>query len=438
MKLSTGIEFASTGMKEINVEVNWNKLKRSDKSSSESIVSLPAGEFTFRKLSLPFGDKRKVFSLVEEELSYSLAFGIENASWDFIISPSGEAYAFIAIKDIVKKYREHIKDCEITALARSAIFSGYNNCIVLDFGASKITAVGIHEGFIDLAFVISSGGNDIDKSIASVNNISIVEAKDIKEREGLQNQEFSKIITDSLKIIKQKKYDTEKIVITGGCALAEGFKELVENTLKKEVVFMQFPSGISPYLDAVAFGTAIRFKYPNLSLNFAEEKEKKGGFPYFYFACFLIPMILWVISVGLEANYYKEQVSIYTNAISEKIKKEIPNKKIQNPVRDLTQLIKSKNKNSTLANTKILDVLSLIGEASKGLDNSNSVSIYDVSYDGSNIVIFGEADSIPDVDKIREYVQKSFPSAKMTEGNTLKTKRINFTLKISSKKNKEK
>ena len=61
MKLSTGIEFASTGMKEINVEVNWNKLKRSDKSSSESIVSLPAGEFTFRKLSLPFGDKRKVF-----------------------------------------------------------------------------------------------------------------------------------------------------------------------------------------------------------------------------------------------------------------------------------------------------------------------------------------------------------------------------------------
>ena len=72
------------------------------------------------------------------------------------------------------------------------------------------------------------------------------------------------------------------------------------------------------------------------------------------------------------------------------------------------------------------------------MDNSNSVSIYDVSYDGSNIVIFGEADSIPDVDKIREYVQKSFPSAKMTEGNTLKTKRINFTLKISSKKNKEK
>ena len=79
-----------------------------------------------------------------------------------------------------------------------------------------------------------------------------------------------------MKIVKQKKYDTEKIVITGGCALAEGFKELVENTLKKEVVFMQFPSGISPYLDAVAFGTAIRCKYPNLSLNFAEEKEKKG------------------------------------------------------------------------------------------------------------------------------------------------------------------
>ena len=202
---------------------------------------------------------------------------------------------------------------------------------------------------------------------------------------------------------------------------------------------MQFPSGISPYLDAVAFGTAIRFKYPNISLNFAEEK-KKTGIPYFYFVCFLVPMILWIIGLGIESHYYKEQVKLYTNAISAKLKKEIPNKNFKNPVSELPQLIHRRNKNSANSNTKILDVLSLIGEASNELDNNKSVSIYDVSYDGLNIVIFGEADSIPDVDKIREYVQKSFPSAKMTEGNTLKTKRINFTLKIkiSSKDNKSK
>ncbi len=435
MKVYTGIDFASTGTKEINIEVNWNKLKRSDKSSSEPIMSLSSEYFTFRKLSLPFGDKKKVFSIVEEELSYSLAFGIENSAWDFIVSPNGEAYAFITMKDIVKKYKEPVKDCEITALARAAMFSGYNNCLVLDFGASKITAVGIKEGFIDLAFVIASGGNKIDSSIASANGISITEAKDIKEKEGLNNSEFLKIINDSLKFIKQKKYDTEKIIITGGCALAEGFKELIENTLKKEVCSMNFPSGVSPYLDSVAFGSAIRFKYPNISLNFSEEKENKTGIPYLYFICLLVPMIFWTISVHLESYYYKEQIKQYNNAITQTFKREFPNEKFTK-MSEFKKKVARKKNSLSLSNTKILDVLSLIGEASKELDN-NSISIYEVDYsEGSNIILSGEANSIQDADKIREYLQKTFSDVKMTEGNTLKTKRIHFTLRInfSSKK----
>lgn len=432
----TGIDFASTETKEINIEVNWNKFKKTDKSSTNPVVSLPAGDFTFRKLLLPFGDKKKVFSIVEEELSYSLAFGIENSSWDFVISPSGEGYAFITMKDVVNKYKEPVKDSEITALARSAMFSGYNNCLVLDFGASKTTVVGIKEGFIDIAFVIASGGNDIDKAIATVNGISVKEAKDIKERDGIKNPEFLKVINDSLKFIKQKKYDTEKVVITGGCALAEGFKELVESTLKKDVVDMKFPSGISPYLDAVAFGTAIRAKYPNLYLNFSETKEKKGNIPYFYFICFLIPMILWTVSVCIESSYYKDQTKIYTNAVSDLLRKEFPNKKIQKPITELQKAISLRKNSSITSNTKLLDVLSLIGEASKGLENANSISVYDVEYNGSDVIVSGEAESIPDADKIREFLQKSFSEVKMTEGNTLKTKRINFTLRIktSSKK----
>lgn len=438
MKISSGIDPASSGTKQVTLEASWKQIKATSKETSNIIVATPSGKLTFRKLSLPFGDKKKCEEMVREELEYSLAFDLKKAAWDFTVNPQGEAYAYAA-KNKIEDEDKKILDCEITSLARTCLWCGFSNALILDIGASKTAAVGLKNGYVNFISVILTGGRHIDEKIAEEYGVSIDEAINLKEKEGLDNLIFKNEIVKLFKTLKTRInsgsefcYDT--IITSGGCSQAKKIGELAEQIFKCKALPFALPDNISPYTHAVAFGAAIRDKYPHLAVNFGHEEKDKDQIPYFYIAAALIPLILAVVYANIQSAYYKAQVANYSNLISTEIKKEFPNKKILKPVQQLEQEIKERKRNSSKNDLQILEILQALQKASLNISRPNSLTVYDVEISKSTANISGEIDSILDAEKIRETLSEHFRNVKLTEGKTLQSKKVKFTLRIDTAK----
>lgn len=440
MKIVSGINPSYSGVKQSIAEISWNRIKKTERRPSESIAAAPARDLTFRKLSMPFGDKKKCRELIKEELEYSLAFPLKDASWDFIISPDGSAMAFAVPSSRAVPLKEaRIIDTEITSLIRACLWCGHENALIIDAGASKTCAIVIKDGFPENAAVILLGGSEADEKIAKQLGCSLQEAESVKIREGLNNGIFNKLTERILQSVKDRiKESFSEIIVTGGLFMAEGSAAKASEFFKAPASALSLPEGFSPYTEAATFGAIIRERYPALAVNLGEKKEKPEAFPVLYAAALAIPMVLLSVHTAIESSYWKHRAAGFALATKKEIAKDFPDKKIVKPSEQLSQEIRKLKKRSAGTNLKYLEFISDIGEASNLINNRKDLRIYDITLSKSDASFSGEAYSLSDAEQIREELSKKYPDAKIVEGKTLQSKKIKFTIKLSINKKSKK
>ncbi len=431
MKIAGGIDIAATGNKTIYLELGWNSIKKSSgKNDTKNTRALSSKNLTFRVFDLPFGDKKKCKGIVQEELSYSLAFPLEQASWDFMLSSGGSALAVVSLnKNIPADLPANdVLDCDVSALARCAAYCNYRNPLIIDLGASKTLFCGLNSGIPNFVAVVPSGGDALTAAVAQAKNISPKEAELLKKEKGIELVEVRQKLLNIIKKAQIQVSDWEQIIICGGGAEMKGLSELLSDGLKIPVKTFEFPEGISPFYDAVAFGAALREKYPLISINLSGEEKQSLEIPVYWIVAVIVPLILLPVHLYIKAYTLDTKLKDYSNAVTTAIKKEFPDiGEIKSPKSQLQAKIDQRKLNQRTSSANIIVELDNISQALAG----KPVTLYDMDFSKELIVLSGEAPSYNDVDTIRTKLLETFSDVRL-EIKTLPSKKITFTLQIKT------
>ncbi len=234
-----------------------------------------------RKFDFPFLPPEDIEGAVELEADQVCPFNIEQGTVDYQMTSSDEnnitGLLVAATNDLIEK-KEHL----VTRASLEAVFMDVDglallNCfkqcqetqqdettVILNVGSTFTTLAIADSNGLPFIRDIAYGGNDIIKRIARDNDVSTEIVENIifgREQSadielgltGSLDKACQKLITDVTETIRyhtaqENTVAVEKIFVCGGFALAEGFVDLLDNSLPASVVLwnpfenMQFSS----------------------------------------------------------------------------------------------------------------------------------------------------------------------------------------------------
>ncbi|OHA12903.1 MAG: hypothetical protein A2909_02175 [Candidatus Tagabacteria bacterium RIFCSPLOWO2_01_FULL_39_11] len=198
-------------------------------------------------------------------------------------------------KDVIEKFRNIISsagfeftafEIEIFSSARSNMRQEVYPVLVIDFGASTTKMAIVERGIVRLVYSLDRGSQDLTLALARSLNIDFPRAENLKREIGLSNKPEHKdlasvmesiltfIFSDANHMIleyrKRHNRSVEKIIISGGGALAAGIVDFSVNKFGMQVELanpfskVQYPAFLEPVLSrsgsifSNAIGLALR------------------------------------------------------------------------------------------------------------------------------------------------------------------------------------
>ena len=163
------------------------------------IVALPTARLSLRRLTFPFGDRRRLAPAVPFELEGLVPYEIEDFFLDWSIAQPGEeqtsVLAALAPRDDVAAFLEGLRDAHLDprtveaegpVLANlGAVFALEETCVIADLGHSKTTLALVVAGRAVSARSIPVGGRDLTRAIAAERGLPEPEAEQVKHEEGV-------------------------------------------------------------------------------------------------------------------------------------------------------------------------------------------------------------------------------------------------------------
>jgi Ethanolamine utilization protein EutJ (predicted chaperonin) len=439
MKVSGGIDLGKTGTREIYLESHWKKVKVVEGSKQVALTgAVPSHALTFRRFSLPFHDRKRVREIVKEELTDMLAFPLEEARWDFTRGADNDVFVIIARSDMVKETLESLgRPCEMLdaepyGLARTALYCGIKDALIIDFGATKTVFCALRNGDLEWIKVLLSGGDALTKLMSETRKLSLHDAEELKRSQGIQLPEVKESIIKLLRTANlPSPFPYPAIVITGGGACLEGLREFLGENLKTPVSTFTLPDDLSPFSDAVAFGMALKGNREYIQgVNLAEEKKHETNPLIFWMAALLLPLLLFSTNLVLRENNLRVAVKKYKQEMENVYKKDFPGETHGvSPVK----LYKAKlDEKKALMQSGGSDALALIDKISRVVARKD-IHIFQIDLSDQEITLSGETASYQEVEVMRKALLESFKNVELREGKTLPSKRITFTLILSLK-----
>lgn len=311
MPLIVGLDSGATDVRRIAVDQRWNRVTvvPPPTQAAQVVVSAPAAGLTFRALSFPFTDRRRLAVMVAQELEHSLGFPPGEAAWDFVArppSPDGDNVYVVAcaqstVDTLLATTPPPVPiavDAEPYAFQRVLAHAGVHEALVADFGARHTTFCRIRGGHLDYVRVLLRGGADIDAAIARQRDgTSHEQARQLKHDKGLSLPEVStfleRVLSDAL--LPPENADVP-MFITGGGARMKGLDGWLETQLSRPVRRLPVPDGVDPYTDAVAFGMALWGMRGGEGVNLHAVREKASRAPL---VAALLVLILGLVSADV-------------------------------------------------------------------------------------------------------------------------------------------
>lgn len=433
MKLIGGIDAGKTGMREVYLEIGWKHVKVAEYSKSAKIIaSVPSQLLTFRHYSLPFTDRKRIREIIKEELSENLAFPLNESRWDFCVSSKGEIFATIARSPMLQELQKNIPkpfemlDAEPYALVRTALFNDIKDALIIDFGLSKTVFCGCRDGAIDFIKVVLKGGEYLTKALSDEQKSDPAEMETLKCTRGLGHPTVKSALLQILRTAGiPSPFPYPRILITGGGAQLPGLQTFLEESFKTQVSTFTLPEGLSPYVQTVAFGMALRERDHETGINLAEEKKTPVGTVKYWIAASILPIILFSISLMLAQSNLAAQVRNYGKEMEKILLTDFPGiKKVQSAQLQYREKLDERKALLQNKGTNVIGLLDSISAVITGKD----IHIYEIAIDDKTVTLTGETASYQEIEYMRKKLSESYTKVELQEGKTLPSKRITFTM----------
>ena len=422
------------------------------------ITALPAKDFFFRNIRLPFKDKKKIRQTIAYELEPLIPCPADEVLIDYVITDQTDQtniFSAAVHKSIVGDLTRRLEECRVEASIIDVDAVPAVSRLLISHAVSVVTGYGLllNIGDRDTAGVLFGkrgilhirrfpfGGEKITKAIAKALKIEFSEAEK-KKRTGDTDEageeisvvcgKFFSEVKNTLQFLRLKGYlkkDPVKVFLTGGGALYPPLQKKMETffslpiemvdisaaddiTMKKEA-----KNGWNPMLMNQALALATRETKKGAGFNFAlgefgpkrkYEKFRKD----FRWAAAIIFIILCAFGVDLYIDYHYDRAHLnrLKQEITSVFKKTCPEvTRIVDPVQQLkVRIAEARNSSSGLnGHGTGIRTLDIIKDISRLIPESTDFLITSFTFDGAAVKIKGETDNFNTVDNIKNSLSKS-------------------------------
>ena len=455
-----GYDIADTALVNINKEGGTKEaLKKLFESGiftdSICITALAAKSFSFRNISLPFKNKKKISQTIAYELEPLIPYSADDVLIDYVITDQtdqSDIFSAAVHKSIVGDLTRLLAEFQVEAsiididaipvVSRLLIGSGFAGCgLLLNIGARDTAGVLFGKGGILHIRHLPFGGENITKTIAEALKIEFSEAE-ARKKVGDTDEAGDKIsgvcrkffseVKNTLQFLGLKgdlKEDPAKIFLTGGGGLYLPLQKEMETffSLPVELVDISAADDIVMGKEAgkdwnhmlmnQALALAIRETKKGAGFNFARgefgTKRKYEQFRKdFKWAAAIVFIILCAFGIDLYIDYHYDRAHLnrLKHEITSVFKQTCPEvTRIVDPVQQLkVRIAEARNSSSGLnGDGSGIRALDIIKDISRLVPESTDFLITSFTFDGAAVKIKGETDNFNTVDNIKNSLGKS-------------------------------
>jgi general secretion pathway protein L len=234
-------------------------------SGSGCSVSFQMNRVSFRNLSMPFKDKKKITQTLGYELEPLLPFPIETIATDYVMAINGDENRVLTasvqqdkLEDYLKILAKHNLDPDIVdvdGVPTAALLwkdeDETANILLIDIGSKTTSAILMIDATVVLVRSFPFGGDTFTDSIAKSKKVTKPEAESLKCQEDANGfvqivkpvvESFCQSIRNTLHAFRyQVRRDAfpERVVLTGGGALLPGLENMMAEHLELPVEVLE-------------------------------------------------------------------------------------------------------------------------------------------------------------------------------------------------------
>ncbi|MFC1829808.1 type II secretion system protein GspL [Thermodesulfobacteriota bacterium] len=424
--------------------------KNIDTTGSVCIASFPSAQISYRNMTVPFKDQKKIRQILPFELEATLPFAVSDIVIDFHTVTASEHSDIIAAaveKSRLESYLGRLASFNVEpkivtaggyaiALCLLKLSDVPDNVLVLDTGLHSVALFAAVSGGLHLvrSFPLSSSGSSRNESICT----------DIERT------------VSTLGALLDLDYRPELLMITGDGAddtgMAQDMERILEIPVKKVDLIRDTDVSLTNHpgrsWDPGRMNNALALSFLELrgirGLNFRRGpfaarqrwvKHKKGIVGAGIFSGLVIVLLL--INVFIDAYILEKSVTRIDNQITHIFKTAFPDvKRIVDPVQQMRVKIADQKKIALSSGksdnrVRVIDILEAV---SRNVPQKADVNLSKLVVGGGNVLITGDTDTFNTVNDIKNRLEKVpfFKKIIITSTNKNKSgKRINFKLKAA-------
>jgi general secretion pathway protein L len=417
-------------------------------------ASLQAAHVSFRNLTMPFKDKKKIGRTIAYELEPMLPFPLEGMTTDYVVTDHADESRILsasirqeALKQYLTSLAAHNLDPDVIdvsgmpAAVQLAKDDGPSDAVFIDMG-SRVTSAVVSAGHrVALVRSFSMGGDTITAAIAESRKISHEEAEELKcggSVDGFAEvvrpviQSFCREIHNTLHAFRyqvRQGVNPEKVFLTGGGALYPGMAAMLQEALGLPVELVDLAEGRglemeegaseawNPLLMNSALALALRDTKGRQSFNFrAGEFGKQKRYEQYKQdikrIAIYVGIILLAVVADISADYYV--VTKHHNHLQQEIasvfKKTFPEvEHIRDPLNQMKEKVREA-KESTLLPADSLGqraMLDVLRDIAVRVPEKADIEVSTLIIDDERVRLKGDADTFNTVDVVKSGLQKS-------------------------------
>lgn len=419
------------------------------------ISSLQADRLSFRNLSMPFKDKKKIGQTIGYELEPLLPFSVETLTTDYVVSEYAEESRVLAASVRQEAFEQYLASLAVHHIDPDVVdVSGVPmatqlakqedrppDALFVDMG-SRATSVLL---FIDrtLALVRSFhfGGHTVTEHIAQLRKVNHEEAESLKcgeEANGFTEvvrplvQAFCQEVGNTLHAFRcevMEEANPKKVFLTGGGALYPGMAPMLQEFLELPVELVDLveqtglemdegtSEGWNPLLMNSALGLALRNVKGKDSFNFRTGRSRKQK-RYDQFKDEIkrigiyVAVILLVLIADVSADYFvlqrnHDQLQGQITAIFKKTFPEV--ERIVDPAQQMKVKIREAKESLAFPAESFVQraVVDVLRDMILRIPKTADVDVSSLIIDTERVRLKGETDSFNTVDTVKKGLEES-------------------------------
>jgi len=432
MSVQVGVDLASSGTRRVAVErgLAGFRVAPDGARGGTTIIGVPSPALTFRTLSFPFGDRRRLDTIVRQELENSLAFPLTDAVWDYVSrppDPQGGPNVFAVacprsrLDDVLERLDGEAAgdvDGEPYAYQRVLTWARVPDALVMDVGHSRTTVCRVTRGHLDSVRVMLHGARELT-------------------REGLEQglaspaarAFFERLLDEAMLPATPAEVP---LFLAGGGAQAAGLMEWLSERLGRPARPMPMPEGLSPYAHVVAFGMALAGIKGGESVRL--QSRATAGRPLAVTVGILVVLALGLVAVDLRLHELslRHRVDAYAVAIESVARMAAPSINARAMVvEQLRSLVNARKGGGS--GTGVLPTLRAISQALQAAETESGgggFKVFELDVGGGEVRMRGEAGGLKEVEALRTALGKL---GKVDAGSTrsLGENRFSFQMRVT-------